>query len=348
MHNHFNTYEKTRSELVIGEDIDKEVEISFFIPTYKRFQTLREAVNSIISLIGLEKISYEIIIIDNYSDIEKNDAIDYYKKNPVAHMKYYVNTINLGMEGNWNRGIVLANGKYISMLHDDDLLDKEYLVYIMKIMQKVENQKKKIGFIKTNTAYFTNENELPEIEQKNNHIIRKVFISDMVLKGGGYTQTPTCGILFNKEALIEAGGFDEALHPSADQIMGAYITLKGYQGYISPYITGYYRIGLNESRKIETVVKFAQKDEQIRNYLYTVNLITRLYGLIFSNFHYSEHIEQLMCNYNSLFGMSLSSEDLDYKGKYKKYRIKKVLNHIICIINNCYNRPRRYIRLNEK
>lgn len=145
MHNHFNTYEKTRSELVIGEDIDKEVEISFFIPTYKRFQTLREAVNSIISLIGLEKISYEIIIIDNYSDIEKNDAIDYYKKNPVAHMKYYVNTINLGMEGNWNRGIVLANGKYISMLHDDDLLDKEYLVYIMEIMQKVENQKRKLA-----------------------------------------------------------------------------------------------------------------------------------------------------------------------------------------------------------
>lgn len=58
-----------------------------------------------------------------------------YSNNPM--ISYYKNADNLGMVGNWNRLFTLAKGKYVVMLHDDDLLLPTFLSECVKLAKRL-------------------------------------------------------------------------------------------------------------------------------------------------------------------------------------------------------------------
>ena len=88
--------------------------LSIVIPTYKR---VNGAISAIKSVLVNTDIVYEIVVINN--DPLTDNAIEKFVKNKGSNISYYINK-NLGMFGNWNKGISLAKGKYITILHDDD------------------------------------------------------------------------------------------------------------------------------------------------------------------------------------------------------------------------------------
>lgn len=104
--------------------------ISFVIPTYQRGCFLQEAIDSIVNQTEKD-ISYEIIIVNNDPTDEMEAIINNNKRDNIY---FYRNTENVGMVGNFNKCILLARGKYVAFLHDDDLLKPEYLEEMKKVL----------------------------------------------------------------------------------------------------------------------------------------------------------------------------------------------------------------------
>jgi len=92
---------------------------SIVIPVYKRVFGFREALQSALNVKGCQ----EIVVVDDNSDHEQFRAIvDALGEDRI---KYHKNEKNLGIFGNWNRGIELAQGDFVSVLCSDDVIEPD-------------------------------------------------------------------------------------------------------------------------------------------------------------------------------------------------------------------------------
>jgi glycosyltransferase involved in cell wall biosynthesis len=95
----------------------KEPLVSICIPTYNGELYLKECLDSVVSQ-SYDNI--EIIIIDDKSSDGTVGIINSYLVD--GRICLYRNEINLGLVGNWNRCIELANGEWIKFVFQDDLI----------------------------------------------------------------------------------------------------------------------------------------------------------------------------------------------------------------------------------
>lgn len=149
---------------IIESKIDYIPEITIAIPTYKRTDLLKEAIDSAINQIAYT--NYDIIVVDNNPerDCDTEKLMRSYN-NPI--ISYYKNSENLGMVGNWNRLFTLAKGIYVVMLHDDDLLYPNYLSTIIKSCSKLPN----VDIV------------FPKHNRSNYRIIKKSGNNNQIIKG---------------------------------------------------------------------------------------------------------------------------------------------------------------------
>lgn len=94
-----------------------------FIPAFKT-QFLSDCISSVL---GQTYSDFELIIINDKSPEPVSDIVAGFSDNRI---RYYENSENIGgksLVDNWNKGLSLAKGEYISLIGDDDLLSHEYL-----------------------------------------------------------------------------------------------------------------------------------------------------------------------------------------------------------------------------
>lgn len=147
--NNFNKKKHVNSRLIYGKVSDSKPYITIAIPTYKRHQLLREAIDSAINQTNIP-CEYEIIVVDNEVEFESgvySETEEIVKRYNDERLLYYRNNDNLGMFGNWNRCIELARGEWVSFLHDDDIIIPDYLEKVYKLLKR----KKNIGAIISNS-----------------------------------------------------------------------------------------------------------------------------------------------------------------------------------------------------
>jgi glycosyltransferase involved in cell wall biosynthesis len=95
--------------------------ISFCIPFYTGLDYLKEAVASVRS----QSISdWEIIVIDDCGPDAKAQA--WLTSLSDKRVQYVRNEKNLGLAGNWNRCLQMANSELVTLLHADDKLEPSY------------------------------------------------------------------------------------------------------------------------------------------------------------------------------------------------------------------------------
>lgn len=93
--------------------------LTIAIPTYNRAEKLSECINRVIKY--SKNLDIEIIVSDNASMDNTRDIIDLIiKDNP--SVKYYRNSENLGFDGNFLNCFEKANGEYVWLLSDDDII----------------------------------------------------------------------------------------------------------------------------------------------------------------------------------------------------------------------------------
>ena len=132
--NNFKKYENIKSNLIIEGRV-KNPKITIAIPTYRRVELLKEALLSVIN--QKDYSNYNIIVVDN-DDSENRDVEKMILALNSEKISYYKNEKNIGVFGNWNRCIELADGEYFSLLNDDDWLENNFLVEMNKYLSKYD------------------------------------------------------------------------------------------------------------------------------------------------------------------------------------------------------------------
>lgn len=90
--------------------------VSICIPTYCGGKTIGPAIESVLAQ---SLTDFELIVIDDGSTDNTRAVVESFAD---PRVKYFLNPKNLGPEGNWNRCLELASGKYFKLLPHDDLL----------------------------------------------------------------------------------------------------------------------------------------------------------------------------------------------------------------------------------
>ena len=102
--------------------------VTIGIPTYNRASMLRESISSALSQ------SYEdfrLLVCDNASDDGTEGVIASFDD---PRIEYVRSETNLGMIGNFNRVIELADADAVVLLSDDDVLYPEYLASVVPVL----------------------------------------------------------------------------------------------------------------------------------------------------------------------------------------------------------------------
>lgn len=167
------------------------VKVSVVIPTHKRDDLLKRAIDSVLS--QTYKV-FEIIIVDDSSCLNTEKLVNSYN---LSFLKYFSNP-NHGASSSRNYGINKANGDFVAFLDDDDIwldtkLDKQVKEIVTKDLDAVFC-KLTVKYENSNIEYNTN-SKLPE------NLLESICVENFI--------GATISAVINRRLLIELNGFDE-------------------------------------------------------------------------------------------------------------------------------------------
>ena len=232
----------------------EDVLVSVVIPTYATSDSLKRALDSILSQTHTK---LDIIVVDDDpadSDYRKKaeSVMDAYKYNDNIH--YIKNPQNLGGSGARNVGIEAAKGDYIAFLDDDDYY---YPTKIEKQLNVFLNTKfSELALVYCDVAYEDNYGRITYIERKR---IRGNSLYK-ALKDGCIAATSQW--LVKKKALLSVGCFT-ILPCKQDSTVLLKLLRAGYEVDYVPEILSIYHDGVGEvrislgSRKVEGELTYA-------------------------------------------------------------------------------------------
>lgn len=128
------------TELIFGHRVSAPVFLTIAIPTYKRFNLLKKAIESALVQSCSQKI--EILVLDNDQSPEIVEAV---QGLPEDRFCVFQNKKNLGMWGNMNRAIDISQGEWLLVLHDDDLLRSDAVARFEHIINSMGERAKNVG-----------------------------------------------------------------------------------------------------------------------------------------------------------------------------------------------------------
>ncbi len=317
--NYFKEYAHVKSHLISGKEPEGPVFVSMIIPTYKRAVLFKDALLSAINQEGF--IDFEIIIVDN--DPERSFKTDtQLLVEAVNHprIRYYKHDENIGMFPNFNRGIELASGTWITFLHDDDA----YFSYYLKRMTDILKQNPEVEGLKGRQYSWidTGKQSIHELEKNigfnsGKSRIRKIRKYEHFFENA---IGPT-GMFYKKSNLLQIGGFPTDYYPSADYLLGSKY-LFNFNIYITFEILGVYRWSENESLKFGTQVLMIEQDYFHRKqYGRLIGLKSSTWDSV-NTWLIKKRIDQFLLPKDKNIGENLSNI---YKQKVKSLTLIKVI-----------------------
>lgn len=350
--NCFERIQDVKSDLIWGDpEYIADPFISYVVPVYKRADLLEKTLQSVMGQRSVE-FSWNIVVVDNEAGGE-NDTEKLIRKLNCPRILYYRNRENIGVDGNYNRCIELANGEWVAMVHGDDLIMSDHLEksaqYIYEILGKKRN--KRLAYICQRYIDFSDEEEvILERPATIDHSVKNnVLLLHMHSDGhpelhpqeigifiGFYGAIPSFGTIMNRDILIREGGFNEDLGICED-IITPFKLAKKYDVYMAPVVMGYHRFDGNESVKISTILKIYSSMVDFREYMFSVKWWGKIWGNlardIFNNNLRNYCIGQTRFSPHRLIGK-------DFDEIYKVKRVSDVkqfiFNFVIKIVNKRY------------
>jgi len=240
---------------IIESKLNFEPKVTIAIPTYKRPELLKEAIDS--ALNQTDYSNYEIIVVDN--NPERNCETEQRLRNySNPRISYYKNTENLGMYENWNRCIELSRGKYVTILNDDDTLNENYLKSVNGIISRPN---KPIDALVVGFQVIDSNGNVTSPNKDSSSKISRIIALDLLF---GNINPGSLGIIFSRKTLINIGGYDETYYPSSDYMFLVKYLVNFDNVFYFDKILANYRIAVNESKKLTTLQGFIDIDRKIR------------------------------------------------------------------------------------
>lgn len=253
MVDNFNYIKECKYTYIKRAELKKSTLISIVIPTYKRGKMLEESLYSVLQQ-SCDHDDVEVIVLSND---EKENFVNLISKYKRYNFSIIRNETNIGMCGNINKCLLVANGKYVAYLHDDDLLLPTYVAEIKKAINKYQNadviiprrylmmgndewgkRMEKKQFLKN---LFSKALTIFKYKQSD---IYRLNVEDIYRTGRNCFNAPTCGTIFKKQSIIEFGGFDSRWKYAFDLIF--------YEEYCKQHEVILYKKPLGLYRMIES------------------------------------------------------------------------------------------------
>lgn len=109
--------------------------VSVCIPTYRGSATIGAAIESVLKQ---SLADFELIVIDDGSPDNTAAIVERFSD---SRLIYLLNECNLGPQGNWNRCLEVAQGKYFKLLPHDDLLHPRCLERQVAVLDTDRDEK---------------------------------------------------------------------------------------------------------------------------------------------------------------------------------------------------------------
>jgi GT2 family glycosyltransferase len=173
--------------------------ITFGIPAYNRPQLLVETLASIAAQTAA--VDYEVIVCDDGGLPETAAAVARFSAD---RFFYHRNLVRLGPVRNWNECLQRARGRWVMILHEDDLLYPWYLATVLPRLR--EGLAAVCTQVEAGPAPKT-------LASPAGHAAVLAYLPAYFIKS---SMTPFPGVLFPRELGLHLGGFDERMGPLAD------------------------------------------------------------------------------------------------------------------------------------
>jgi len=272
--------------------------LSIAIPTYKRFDLLVETLESVFALHF--DFPVEVLVVDNdpLDDLHASDEMARFADRPFI---YYKNLDNLGMFGNWNQALRLARGKYVTILHDDDLLLPAFATELNIRLKQQES--KSFPILAFHVAILDQrENRPRDIPKGRVADVQLVTAAEMEgtgeirLKGArdfffGNPFCGTLGIIIQRDLALSIGGFNASWFPIADyEFWCRWVASVGKIPIVAQKV-GLYRMRQNESMVPQTRRAFVTKSRELRARMVSDRIVPGFYSFLLSM---SAKVQKLM------------------------------------------------------
>jgi len=170
--------------------------VTIAIPTYNRAaKTLPE---TLASALAQTYRNVEIVVSDNCSTDDTESVV----RTAGGVVAYVRQPTNLGLNGNLNACIELAHGDYVLLLHDDDLIDADF---VESCMDAVAGSTR-IGLIRTGVRIIRADGTV--LFERPNRAVASASMADLMFAWfRNETTQYCCNTLYNTRALRDVGGF---------------------------------------------------------------------------------------------------------------------------------------------
>jgi glycosyltransferase involved in cell wall biosynthesis len=174
---------------------------------------------------------FELIVVDDCSTESTEAVIAEFND---SRLQYHRNTRNLGLVGNWNHCLELAQGEYIAIFHQDDVMSPNHLSRQVDILDK----NSQIGFAYSNierineTGTVIGGHWLPDlIQPEQDTILPGEAIFDAIAAYGNVIPCPS--VVVRRECYERLGTFDHKLPFATDLEMWLRIAAHYDVGYLA-------------------------------------------------------------------------------------------------------------------
>ncbi len=170
--------------------------VTIAIPTYERADGyLRQAIASAVSQTYR---NVEIIVSDNCSRDHTGEVVRSFND---SRIRYFRQEKNIGANNNFNFCVEQAGGDYFLLLHDDDLIDEDFV----DVCMSAAGQQGEVGIIRTGTRICDEEGNVIFLYPN----MASGYSTDDLFLGWFRNKTSfyLCSTLFNTGKLRKIGGF---------------------------------------------------------------------------------------------------------------------------------------------
>ena len=184
--------------------------ISVCIPTYNRSKLIREAIESVLVQSFPD---FELIISDNGSEDDTEAVVGSFRD---ARIRYVKQKTNIGVVRNFNHCLALAQGHYVTIFHDDDLMLPDNLL----LKARALDEHPSVGFVHSRFHVIDEHGNILEYETN----LGRQQTSDLVEPGHDFLIRSLLGVnpvvqptvMMRKECYSKLGGFTEKVSWTTD------------------------------------------------------------------------------------------------------------------------------------
>ena len=333
---HFEKIRDVPTDLIYGDPgYIKDPWFSYIIPVYKRPDLLKETLECVLNQKPVE-FAWDIVVVDNETEPD-NPTEQLIRQIDDKRILYYRNRDNLGPGGNYNRCIETARGKWVALLHGDDLITNDHLRLMGGYIKQYQKGRKELAYISPRYVDFSKNSEVNldretwgEDDDKVCYFgrLKRLTLLDVMITGNS-VGIPSFGTVMNREIMLKTGGFQVDLGICED-VITPYKLSRKYRVYTTPLKMGFYRFEGNTCLKREVICQICEGMTDFREYLFETNILTRLWG----NVVRAEFFKTITiyCSHISRYGadkMRLSDFDYIYPERKKPPKILQTIYYLL-------------------